>query len=262
MDKISRITQLTVLTYNINFGLSPYHLNKQSILSAIRLSPKSEIILLQETNREWSNFLLSHLLDEYPYHHFYHPVNWEAGGSGILSKYPITDENMLEANSGWFPAGLYTIEVGDISFQVLNVHMRPPLDEETIRNQSLHPVGAVKAFVNSKNDRLKDVQAWFQVMDTQVPTLFAGDFNEAHTGLYSGKTLDWLINEMGFNEVLSELDITDNTWYWPLPLGFQLKAMFDFIGYQQPHFKLIDAGVIQEGDSDHYPVYAAFEINI
>ena len=50
-----------------------------------------------------------------------------------------------------------------------------------------------------------------------APCIYAGDFNEAHSGLFSGKILQYM-HEQGFDEALKELHITTRTWYVPLVL--------------------------------------------
>jgi endonuclease/exonuclease/phosphatase (EEP) superfamily protein YafD len=59
-------------------------------------------------------------------------------------------------------------------------------------------------------------------------------------------------------DAIQEFDSSTASWHWPLILGLQLKAHFDHIFYSRWNLKCCSAKVIQEGQSDHFPVVAFF----
>lgn len=59
---------------------------------------------MQETNEGWEDFIRTRLGHLYPFMAFSHSENWCAGGSAVLSKWPLDESDCLwlPAVSGWF----------------------------------------------------------------------------------------------------------------------------------------------------------------
>lgn len=108
----SSLSTLDVLSYNINNKAVNSPTRRQRILDAM-ISSGADIILLQETNPAWEQFLLHEnenihennsaatataLSSQYKHAYFHHPRPGEqsAGGCAILSKFPIVDKQVLD----------------------------------------------------------------------------------------------------------------------------------------------------------------------
>lgn len=258
---------LHVLSFNVNFGLSGCRRSREEALEAIQCSPVTpDVILIQENDPIWTEYFAEVLLADYPFMDFHHSERWVPGGSAIFSKLPILSTAVVESATGWFPTPVYCLDLSgtphepySCALQVINVHTRPPLSKWCIDEQALDNVFSLyPEFSRSKKDRIRDFEDVLKVLNPDIPTIYAGDFNEAHAGLFSGKILQFMEN-CGFDEALKELRVTTKTWHVPLLFGMAIRAQFDFIGYQRSVMAPVRAGVIQKGNSDHYPVFATLQ---
>jgi len=198
-------------------------------------------------------FFNDKLEDIYPFMLFRHSEYWCAGGMGVLSKFPFEELHWIPAQSQWFHGWIINIETVYGPIQFLNTHLRPPMQA----GDSMIP--SPIEFYTSKDDRLKDLQVWYQYLNPQKPIIVLGDFNESHRGLFYGKAIGWLETpQMGFRDAIDEKD-PSVTWEWPLPMNFKLSANFDHIFYRKNELRCMEAGVRREGASDHFPVVAVFE---
>ena len=231
--------KLNILSYNVNFGLSGCTSNHEAALDAILSSPVCpDVIVIQENDPLWTEYLADVLLEEYPFMEYHHCERWVPGGSAVFSKLPISSMTIVQSATGWFPTAVYCLDLSGTchepyasALQVINVHTRPPLSKWCIDEQALDNVFSLyPEFARSKVDRIRDMEDVLGCLDPEIPTIYAGDFNEAHSGLFSGKILQYM-HEQGFDEALKELHITTKTWYVPLVLGMAIRAQFDFIGY-------------------------------
>lgn len=259
--------QLNIVSFNVNFGLSGCVSSCESAREALRSSPVcADVILIQENDPDWTQYLAEVLLEEYPFMEYHHSDRWVPGGSAIFSKLPIRSMTIVESPTGWFPTAVYCLDLSDTpheayadALQVINVHTRPPLSKWCIDEQALDNVFSLyPEFARSKADRIRDFQDVLKTLDPEMPTIYGGDFNEAHSGLFSGGLLRFM-EEQGFDEALKELDVATKTWRIPLLFGMAIRAQFDFIGYQRTAMLPLAAGVIKKGNSDHYPVYATLQ---
>lgn len=83
-----------------------------------------------------------------------------------------------------------------------------------------------------------------------------GDFNESPKGfLYKGKCGEFLEKTFLMKNAVQEFEPSTITWRWPLKI-LTLTAQFDHIYYSTPNLHASKGGVLQEGYSDHFPVYA------
>jgi len=250
------LSSISVMSYNVNFGFlyqTSESTGATSVAEAIKKN-NCDFCFLQETNENYERFFYDKLSDIYPYQLFRHSQNWCAGGMGLISKYPFEELHWLPAKSQWFHGWIIMVETPLGKIQVLNTHLRPPIQA----GNSLIP--SPLAFYYSKEERKDDLQDWYQYLDVNQKIIILGDFNESHRGLFYGKAISWLENpQVGFRDAIDEFD-PSTTWEWPLPMNMKLSANFDHIFYRKSELKCLSAGVRREGASDHFPVVAVFQI--
>ena len=230
-------SRLTVMSYNVNFGLAGDPEGEAAIRSG-----DADVVVLQETTADWERALRPGLRDRYPHMRFRHCCG--AGGLAILSRYPIDDRDYLpRVGDGWFPAWRVIVATPLGPIQVLAVHLRPPLSEDG---------GIVGGYFTTPAIRRAEIETFARSLDAALPTLVVGDFNEP----VEGSALRFLADR-GLRSVLPELHPGANTWRWPTALG-TIHSQLDHIVYDA---RLVarDARVITAGQSDHWPVVAIFE---
>jgi len=244
-----------VMSYNVNFGFMMTDNSTIEALSVVeiiqRYSP--DICCLQETNGNWEHLIRLELDEQYPFQLFRNVENWYAGGMGILSKYPFEEIGWLPPTSIWFYSSVIHVDSPIGKIQFMNLHLRPGMDANGFIPSP------ITFLYRSQNDRMNDIQHWYSTLDPILPTVILGDFNEGHSGIFGGKSCQWLENK-GMKNAIHEFDPNTYTWRWPLQL-FTLKANFDHIFYDKS-LGCSTARVIEEGPSDHFPVVATLEIKI
>ena len=227
-------SSLSVLTYNVNFGVRPTH-ESETLLRSF----DADVILIQESTKAWANFFKDELGEEYAYQKFVE--RRAAGGLSLLSRYPLRDYEVLETPSGWFDAqrALIETEVGGVQF--LNVHLHPPVSEEGSLLKGVFTTDAV---------RLKELDSFRERLQKDMPTIIAGDFNEG-----SGDATASLKRD-GFDCALEGFVANAMTWRWDLGV-VEVRQNLDHI-FASKQLRAIDAKVVHEGASDHFPVSAQF----
>ena len=231
---------LRLVTYNINWG-GP---NPEQVAKFL-LAADADLICLQETHRQWESFLRSHLSEFYPYSSFH--SSGGAGGIAFMSKHRLDNVRLLKANVGWFSALIADIETAIGSVQVLNVHLRPPLND----NAS----ATVSAYYESSDIHHRELDYFLQSADMNAPLIIAGDFNENERR----KAIRGLLDK-GFTDALSLYDRRSKTWSWRVLPGLTLKNRYDHIIFNK-HLHCTGAKVIDVRASDHRPVLAVLVEN-
>ena len=231
---------LRVVTYNINWGCP--HPNQ---VASYLLESDADVICLQETHPQWETLLNDHLVETYPYGTFH---TWRgAGGIAIISKYPLNNIRLLEPLAGWFPALIVEVDTNLGTVQILNVHLRPPLDD----NAS----ATVSAYLDSSKIHQKELAGFLQSANLDEPLLITGDFNENE----HRSAIKALLND-GFTDALSLYDTRSSTWSWRTSSEFTLKDRYDHILFNK-HFNCTVAKVVDVRASDHQPVMAVLTEN-
>jgi endonuclease/exonuclease/phosphatase (EEP) superfamily protein YafD len=202
----------------------------------------ADIVLLQETTAASESRFRDALEERYP--HILFRDCCRAGGLGILSKHPILAEDYLESEIGWFPAWLVTVDGPLGHVQLLDVHLRPPVSDSG---------SWVGGYFSTRKVRRQEIEGFWAAVDTDVPTIVAGDFNEGA----DGRAVSFLADQ-GMRSALAEVDPGADTWHWPLRVG-ELSSMLDHIVYDE-RLALLHAEVREGGASDHYPVFADFTL--
>jgi endonuclease/exonuclease/phosphatase (EEP) superfamily protein YafD len=228
---------LRVLTYNVNFGIA----GDPDTIDVIRRAG-ADLVFLQETTERWEVSLRRELAGTYPHMEFRHCCG--AGGLAVLSRYPFTGRDYWEPPpGGWFPAWRLVVDSPLGPLQVLNVHLRPPLDER----------GSVaRGYLASRAVRVDEISAYVAGLDGELPTLIVGDFNEDRDG---GAVA--YLRTRGLRSALPEFHPRADTWAWPTSVG-TVSHQLDHVVYDHSLVP-IDAAVLEGGRSDHRAVVVVLE---
>lgn len=225
---------MLLMTYNVNYGVAG---DAQTIDLIARSG--ADVVMLQETNREWERALRPALEAIYPHMHFLH-ADRRAGGLGFLSRHPIVPGEPRRSPIGYFPAWRAVVDGPLGRVQLLNLHLRPPGSQDG---------SYVRGYFASQEPRLEETRAHLEVIDQAVPVILAGDFNEDARG----KSLVHLA-ALGFDSVLDRLRPGHPTWRWETRHGL-IKWQLDHI-LLGPGLTSSEAWVVEDGASDHMPVLA------
>jgi endonuclease/exonuclease/phosphatase family metal-dependent hydrolase len=163
------VSLLTLMTYNVNYGNRDIDASLDAIAKA-----DVDVVLLQETSDRWCHALGKRFAKQYA-HQACRVFGRPAGGIAVLSKHAITSEELWAPPAGtgaWFPAQRIVLASPLGPLQILNVHLRPALDSGSW----------IKGFLTTPPIRRAEIAAHWQHVDTRLPTIVAGDFNEDDTG--------------------------------------------------------------------------------
>jgi endonuclease/exonuclease/phosphatase family metal-dependent hydrolase len=225
--------ELSVVSYNVNYGLA----GDPETLAAV-VDADADVLLLQETTREWEEVLRAstQLHERWPHVSFHHCCG--AGGLALLSRWPIETFEVLEPPphpEAWFPAARAIITTPAGPIELLDVHLRPPVATEG--------QGWLAALSSTPEVRVAEVEHHLPRLDAELPTIIAGDFNEGDGGRALKRLAD-----AGFVDVLAELGVRGPTWRWGA-----LRARLDHVLIDE-QFEPLDGEVLDVGRSDHWPV--------
>ncbi|HLT39651.1 MAG TPA: endonuclease/exonuclease/phosphatase family protein [Enhygromyxa sp.] len=225
--------ELSVLSYNVNYGLA----GDPSGLAAI-LDAGTDLVLLQETTPEWEQALRGSVAvtETWPHLHFHHCCG--AGGLAILSRWPVAELEILDPPNdpdAWFPAARAVIATPSGPLEILDVHLRPPV--KTAEQGWLGALSSTPAV------RKAEIQHYLPSLAPELPTIIAGDFNEGD----GGSALD-VLAEQGFVDVLAQLRVRGHTWRWG-----GLRARLDHVLVDH-ELEPIRAEILDAGRSDHLPL--------
>ncbi|HEU0037090.1 MAG TPA: endonuclease/exonuclease/phosphatase family protein [Kofleriaceae bacterium] len=231
--------KLRVMTYNVNFGLRG---DPQGVAAIASASP--DLVVLQETTRDWEQALVDGLGATYPHHRFEDARGpWVAGGMGVLSKWPIQRIDTLTDGGGPFFAWRIVVDAPGGPIQILDVHLRPPMSDSG---------SWVVGFFSTRKQREAEARAHIRALDPALPTLVMGDFNEEDDGMALA-----VFRGRGFTSALPQFEPNADTWQWPVG-SMTLRFRLDHILVDK-HFRAVDAAVVDAGRSDHAPVWADLE---
>jgi endonuclease/exonuclease/phosphatase family metal-dependent hydrolase len=224
---------LRIMTFNVNFGVAEHADNLAAIHEAA-----ADVVLLQETTPAAEEAMRGELAERYPHMVFTHCCR--AGGLAVLSRFPILEREPLPATVSWFPAERVVIQAPLGRVQLLNVHLRPPLSESG---------SWISGYFSTRSIRREEIETYWQHIDPSLPTVVAGDFNEAH----GGEAVEYLADH-GLRSVLPEREPRAKTWHWRTAVG-TIHAQLDHIVVDR-RLACIDVHVLERGRSDHYPIVA------
>lgn len=227
---------LKLMTFNVNFGIA----GDPETIEVIGRE-RADLVLLQETTRGWERAIREQLGEQYPHMIFLHDT--AAGGLAVLSTRPVTVAETIESPVGWFPAWRLIADTALGELQLLNLHLRPPISEDG---------SWVKGYLTTDGARQEEIRRYFKSLDPALPTIIAGDMNEAASG-----DVVAFLREQGMESALEEFEPGATTWRWPLPVG-SLTWQLDHVAYQTKRLRPLNAQVRRAGNSDHFPVVTVF----
>lgn len=236
-------------TYNVYWKNSTKNKhNPHSLVSVIEdINP--DILVLQETYCFTEGGLVRHFRRSHPYRlfrHFHRKGYEHEEGMGILSRYPIVRNIYFPPIYGWFPAWLFIVKTPKGYIQVLNVHLYPRLASDN--NIGIFGEGLWL----TPHFRLQEISYLFSFLDSCLPTIIAGDFNENDNGA-AGR---YLQNHC-YNDLLLSVPKKIKTWHSQFGL-LNFKGRYDRI-YTTNGLQPLGFQVIQKGYSDHFPVILDFD---
>ena len=227
---------LTVATYNVKGSVS----DPQRVTAVIaRLD--ADVIALQELGPDQAESLAAALADGYPYQALYPllPVH----GVGILSHYPIRDEEVIRP----FPDSMLTLRATlDVDGTAITVYVAHPPPPRHI----LLPV----TYDHSRRDAEVTILRERYLARETGPLIVVGDFNMSdQSDAY--RQLDALLDD-SFREAGRGLGFTFPDQLWSRQRLFPLLLRIDYI-WHNAHFAARHAHVGDDsGTSDHRPVVA------
>jgi endonuclease/exonuclease/phosphatase family metal-dependent hydrolase len=237
---------IDVLTYNIN-NVAVKCCNRRHRIRHAICASGADIVLLQETNPAWEEYLLqesgSDLATQYRYCHFHHPVattDRAAGGIAILSRYPLLDNNNVhilnftnDVNGSVFPALICSLHIPigkyhNVTINIANVHLRPPVElngtakldtartTEPVRLQEVKELirrSSTACYYNNTNNRTSSTMTNNQLDSRQYNLdIIAGDFNEGD----DATALTYLTKTLGYSNALQmHVPKRKETHTWP-----------------------------------------------
>lgn len=226
---------LKVMTYNVFYERAEPDEGEELIRKE-----GPDFVFLQEVTDIWYPTFQS-LRTDYPYQ----KVRIEGLGLGnaILSREPMTRVQRLPAEYGWHGGWYVQIHTGLGPVQVLGVHLKPPLTDDS--------VFTLDALLATGPIHRQEIEQYYRHVDPDLPLIVLGDFNEEA----SGAAATWL-QSRGLKDSLATYDLFTPTWRWA-ELGL-VTLRLDHI-YHTSDLKCIDARVHPDGMSDHEPVVAVFQ---
>lgn len=222
--------ELTVLTYNVNFGMAGDGPTLDAILNA-----DADILVLQETTAEWRAALSARLEARFPHQMWLPPRNGlAAGGAAVLSRWPLRDTKTSSSATGWFDALSAVVETSNGPVHMVALHLEPVGTLGALRTISAHHRREVEAHVRRLG------------IDASSPTIVVGDFNEERGG-----ALHYL-ERRGFEDAVDRFAPGRPTWRWPIG-SHTLRLQLDHVLHSEA-FAVVRTDVLDEGRSDHLPV--------
>jgi len=291
------LTTIDVLSYNVNNDAAHNPTRRRRILRAI-FSSGAQVILLQETNPSWEEHLREDAVAlDFFYTYFHHPgpTDRKAGGSAILSQFPLDVDKiqMLDfsdkVSGSVFPSMVCDVTIpmeymkgssktksstqcnsdgnSEITITFANIHLRPPVNLDgsawldTARKTEPIRIMEAKELIRTSQDSKRTID------------IIAGDFNEGD----DGGAIRHLIQEGYANALSQYVPRSKETHRWNyFGSVWHLRKRLDHILWRRNalsstrevadcRLKLdcVNCGVLSgyENDaSDHQPVLSRFAI--
>ena len=221
-------SSIRVATYNVNFGLAG---DPDGVAAIDALG--ADVVVLEETNDGWRDAIEAHTA--FAHRRFGAPRSWPASGLGVLSRWPIRS---IDATPGApFDAWRIVIDRPEGAFQILAVHLRPPISDGG---------SWLAGWWSTRPIRERELTDHLAAIDATLPTIVAGDFNEDLSGLAVA-----LLERQHFVDAVARP--TEPTWHWPLG-GSEIKLALDHV-FVDRRFRPVRSGIEHLGHSDHWPVW-------
>ena len=270
----NRDDNYSIMNYNVNYVFAKGGVedaNAVKIMEAIG-SISADIVCLQETHKGYESLIVSKFGENYPHRHFYH--SGAAGGIATLSKYPIEKTLVLDndvhikgrfaffffkfnckshiygASSSWFKILVCVLNVDGERVQVVNVHLRPPVEDS----------GKAYLWTMRTTSSIRKMEVEYMLKrlpenPSEVATFIVGDFNEN-----DGYSALEELKKGGFADALQEYCPKVHTHWWILFKFYKLLSRLDHSFYNKT-IKALSCEVVEgyEGNaSDHLPIVTTF----
>jgi endonuclease/exonuclease/phosphatase family metal-dependent hydrolase len=225
--------QLTVASFNLHFPVAGDPETTEAVGNA-----SSDVVFLQEVSPHWEAALRQRYAGVYP-HALFAPAGG-ASGLGVLSRFPLEERGVMPPVAS-HPAWLVRVVTPRADLYVLNVHLRAAQRP----GQNI-----LSGILSIASDHETEIRTFFENSHAP-PDVVVGDFNEGP----GGPAITWL-EQRGFVDALDRYRPFQPTWR---ALGV-FRATYDHILTRGPASAL-DAWVLCEGRSDHWPIAARLEID-
>ena len=242
-------TEIRLVTYNLHWG-NP---DVERTLAAIDTA-NGDIALLQEITPAWRALLRDRFGARYPHIAFHVPDQGHAGHA-VLSRFPLATDELLAKPAGAFYHGqrvVVTTPSGPL--QILHIHLRAPIHDDCFRGSCSH-VEWVKGQLTTPPVRRAEIEAHWKRVDRTLPTIVAGDFNEAET--------DQVVAFLTSQGLVRVPTRGLPTWHYQTTVDGNasdlLSANIDHVMIDA-RITALDAVVLDAGASDHRPVVASLRL--
>lgn len=205
----SQPAQLTVATYNLNFGQHDRKMLAEIVANILKAD--ADVVAIQEGNADIYKYLRAKLRKHYPHMQFY--PGRAAHGLGWMSKTPLLDKALLpNKGGGWFRTAAASVKQGDKRVRLFNLHLYPTLPQ--------NGDGLLGLMTRLKRDeviRSREILGlWPHVekaMKQKLPVVLLGDLNSP-----SILSVPQYLRDKDFVDsyaVTSKQPDTDGaTWHW------------------------------------------------
>jgi endonuclease/exonuclease/phosphatase family metal-dependent hydrolase len=232
-DPLIRGREVSILTYNVQRR----NLDFASIENILR-EYNTDIVAMQEVTQEHLDYFRANLTDLYAYEIV--PETITRHGQIILSKYPLEPEQSLVTGG--------IVDIEGTRFLIYSVGLTNPLLDDG-------------GFDDSRRTAQGDAMRHLASLATEasLPVVMVGDFNMSDATneyrLFAAQLTDvFRYTRRGFGS-------TFPNWRFDTPaLGFlppMLRLDYAFVSH---NIEPGNARVIQQGNSDHYPLYVEIRV--
>ncbi|MFZ5895065.1 MAG: endonuclease/exonuclease/phosphatase family protein [Myxococcota bacterium] len=232
----------TVATFNVEDGKE----TDASTVEAIGAT-KADLICLQETGPGWVEVIKQRYATEYPHMLF---VPGGTGALAVLSKRRLVSREVYPGEAGGHPSWSLFAETEAGWFSLLNVHLR-----------SLYAAkkGLISDYLTWGSDHVTQLESVVtssgkEEVVSSLPRMVLGDFNEDE----NGDAVDYMAR-LGLTDALPLFRPGQYTWRHASLAG-QFNEALDHVLFDN-WVEPLNAYVINQGNSDHIPVVAHFEVS-
>jgi endonuclease/exonuclease/phosphatase (EEP) superfamily protein YafD len=242
---VAEEASLRIMTYNV------YGSAVQDRVPLVVIQPyRPDLILLQEVRNEHHVKGLGRVLG-LPYWHFA-PYAKERGGVAILSRWPLGPAHGLFWDNS--PQGKVALAAQVDSpvgrFWVCSVHLDNPLKTKSLTSLWQKVLFLWQEFFTTtvRTQQAQELSAWLLGLGSDG-IILGGDFNSLPLAGADRHVRQYFSDALSVN-----LKQYFTGTYWGLSHN-PILPRIDFI-YYSPHWHVVDAQVIQQKASDHFPVLA------
>jgi endonuclease/exonuclease/phosphatase (EEP) superfamily protein YafD len=234
-------TEVSIVGYNVQFDSTEIDKSIDVVADA-----HPDIVCFTELTKGFIDEFEARLSKTYPYRSFQPAVGtW---GVGIASKFPLSQVQKFEEKPYKIPGLEAVVSVGSKQVRVACLHLFPPGAKRHSRDGFLETM--------EKNAELRQKQAEYvtsRYASKDLSTILVGDMNDSP----DGKAVTTFVHA-GFVRAC-ECSESKCGGTWPGATSL-FPAVFEIDHILGRGVSFESAKVIHGGGSDHFPVFATFEI--